>query len=163
MALIVETGAVVANADSYVTLAAYQAYGAARGWTLGADDAADEVNLRRGYDTLNRNWTYIGYEVDVIDQTGAFPRYISTGRYETEIPADSIPKDVQDAQCELAYLIQGGADPFATYEGAVARAKAGPVEVEYVGGKTKPRFTAVEGLLRRYLEVGAGQANMVRG
>lgn len=155
MTLNVETGDIVAGADTYVALATYQAYGAARGWTMASDDAADEVNLRRAFDGINRLWSYMG-DQHSDEQRGAFPRSLWTG----------IPQRVQDAQCELAHLIQGGLDPFATIESnnTSETIKVGPISI---GGDTlptgRPRIVAVEGLLRPYIGTGASQMRLVRG
>ena len=153
MALTITAGA--ANADSYVALDAYQAYGAARGWTLGDSDEADEINLRRAFDGLNRNWTYRGAVVDA-DQVGAFPRDLWTG----------IPQAIKDAQCELAYQVQAGVDVFATIGTSTTRdmTKIGPITLDEDTLPTgKPRVVAVEGLLRPYLGAGAGQIALMRG
>lgn len=153
--LTVEDGTGLAAADSYVELADYQAYGTARGWTPGADDAADEVNLRRAFDGINRLWSFLG-EAETDDQAGAFPRTLWTG----------IPQRVQDAQCELAYLVQGGLDPFATIDSSATSEtiKVGPISI---GGESlptgRPRIVAVEGLLRPYLGTGPGQVRVLRG
>lgn len=163
MALTVETGAIVSGADSYVALAAYQAYGTARGWTLRDTDDEDEVDLRRAFDAINRNWTYLGVKVDADAQVGAWPRYIALDRAGYSVPSDSIPQAIQDAQCELAYLGKGGLDVFATQEGVVKSAGAGPARVEFLGGQGRPRLVAVSGLLRPYLADGTGQRNVVRG
>lgn len=155
MAIIVEDGTIVAGADSYVTLAAYQAYGAARGWTLADSDPADEISLRRAFDGINRNWTYRGV-ADSADQPGAWPRSIAEG----------IPQRVKDAQCELAYQVQGGLDVFATITTSktMERKKVGPIETEVETLPTgKPRVEAVTTLLRPYLSAGAGQVQLVRG
>lgn len=155
MTLTPEDGTGLAAADSYVTLAAYQAYGAARGWTLGADDPADEVNLRRAFDGINRLWSYLG-AAETDEQAGAFPRTLWTG----------VPQRVKDAQCELAYLVQGGLDPFATIDSSATSEtiKVGPISI---GGDSlptgRPRVVAVEGLLRPYLGAGPGQVRMLRG
>jgi len=163
MALTVEDGTIVSGADSYVTLAEYQEYGAARGWTLGDADADDEKNLRRGFDAINRKWEYIGEKVDPIYQQPAFPRYIIKDRFEYVVPANEIPWQVKDAQCELAYLIQGGLDLFETFSGAVKREKIDVIEVEYAGGgQGMSRAIAVEGLLRPFLSAGPGQSAMQR-
>jgi hypothetical protein len=155
MALTVEDGNGLSAADSYVELADYQAYGTGRGWTLGSDDAADEVNLRRAFDGINRLWDYLG-EAETDDQAGAFPRTLWTG----------VPQRVLDAQCELAYLLQGGLDPFATIDSSSTgeTIKVGPITI---GGDSlptgRPRIVAVEGLLRPYLGAGPGQVRMLRG
>lgn len=155
MSLTIEDGTIVASADSYVALDAYQAYGAARGWTLGDSDAADEINLRRAFDTINRKWVYRGLPIDA-DQVGAWPRSIAEG----------IPQKIKDAQCELAYLIQGGLDVFATIETSGTRdmTKIGPITLDEDTLPTgKPRVVAVEGLLRPFLGAGAGQIALARG
>ena len=155
MALTVEDGTGIAAADSYVALAAYQAYGAARGWALGANDAADEVNLRRAFDGINRLWDYLG-ETETDEQAGAFPRTLWTG----------IPKRVKDAQCELAYLVQGGLDLFPTIAAATTgeTTKIGPITLsETTLPAGKDRILAVEGLLRPYLGAGPGQVRVMRG
>lgn len=163
MTLTVEDGSIVAGADSYVTLAQYEAYGAARGWTLRDTDENNEIDLRRAFDAINRNYSYIGVEVDEAEQVGAWPRYIVKDRFEYVVAANTIPADIQNAQMEMAYLIKGGLDPFATLNGVVAKAVAGPVEVEYLGGQGRPSLTAINGLLRPYLLAGEGQARLVRG
>lgn len=165
--IIVEDGSIVSGANSYVSLATYEAYAEQRGWATAVDDEGDKANLVRAFDAINRNWTYRGEEVDLDNQVGAFPRYIVKNRWEYVTPADEVPQKVQDAQCELAYLIQGGLDPFATLNGMVKSisAKAGPVETEteYAGGLGKARIVAVEGLLAPYLAAGQGQMLLVRG
>lgn len=155
MTLTVEDGDIIAGADSYVTLAVYQAYGAARGWTLGDADEDDEINLRRAFDGINRNWVYRGVVVNE-DQVGAFPRSLWSG----------IPQGIKDAQCELAYLIQGGLDLFATIESSSTSSmiKVGPITIDDESLPTgKARVTAVDGLLRQYVGAGAGQIALMRG
>ena len=68
---------------------------------------------------------------------------------------------------ELAFLIQNGADPLATVDGLVKRKREKldvlEEETEYFGGQGKPRYPAVDRLVRRYITGGPGQASMVRG
>lgn len=154
MTLTVEAGTGNMDADSYVTLADYQAYGAAIGWTLGADDAADEINLRRAFQTINRKWRYMGIAKSDV-QAGAFPRSLW----------DGIPQAIKDAQCELAYLIQGGADPYRTVGATTAETvTVGPITLS---SDTTPSGGAVlaevAALLSPYIGHGAGQVRMVRG
>lgn len=163
MALVTTIGG--ASSDSYGTLAAYQTYAANMGWTLSGVDATDEQNLRRAAQALDRNFTFIGtrqYQTQAL----AWPRVVTDLVKDWPIDTDTIPQDIIDAQFELAYLIQGGVDPFETITATVARTrvKAGPVEseTEYTGGKATPRLVAVEGLLRPYLKAGRGQIALVR-
>lgn len=154
-----------ASADSYATLAEYQAYASALGWTLSGVDATDEAYLRRAAQFVDRGYSFLGYPTGAA-QARAWPRS-GVGYVDGwDVGSSDIPQAVKDAQCELAYLIQGGLDPFATIAGVVAstRYKAGPVETEttYHGGKGKPRLVAIEGLLRPYLGAGLNSVRVVR-
>jgi hypothetical protein len=82
------------------------------------------------------------------------------------IDPDTIPLDIIHAQFEVAYILQGGLDPFATIETNVTSdtIKVGPITLEAETLPTStPRIVAVEGLLRGYIRGGVGMANMVRG
>lgn len=161
MALVTTIGG--ASADSYGTLAEYQAYGASMGWTMGADDAADEVNLRRGALALDRGYSFKGYPA-ASTQALEWPRLDVGYVNGYDVASTVIPQDIKNAQFEVAFLIQGGLDPFKTVDGAVTKAKAGPVEVEYSGGgSAEPRIVAIEGLLAPYLAFGSGQVRVARG
>lgn len=163
MALITTIGG--ALSDSFVTLAEYQTYGGAMGWTLGADDAADEVNLRRAALYLGRNYTFTGlkqYQVQAL----AWPRLVGGLVDDWPIDPDTIPQAIKNAQSELAYLIQGGLDPFATIDSNKTgdMIKVGPITIDETTTPTsRPRLVAIEGLLRPYITSGAGQMRMVRG
>lgn len=159
MTLTVEDGTIIANADSYVDHDFYKVYAKDRGWTL-QGTTVDEANLRRAYDVLNTQYNYVGKQVDRRAQTGAFPRYAD------DLDSDEIPREIQNAQCEQAYLIQTGNDPFAIADTSVTKkmVKAGPLETEttYDGGQSQTRFLSVEGYLKPFLSSGLGQTRMVR-
>ena len=154
-----------ATADSYVTLAEYQARAAAFGWVLDASATVNEVNLRKARLSNDMTKAYIGYRVSQ-SQALEFPRFYDGLVNGYPMPIDAIPQAVKNAQMDMAYLIQGGADPLASIEGVIAKesAKAGPVEVstEYVGGKAGVAFVGVDAALRPYLASGAGQRALVR-
>lgn len=155
-----------ASADSYATLAEYTARATAMGWTLTTSTA--EANLRRAALALDALWLQKAFGIRQYQtQAREFPRTWVPYIQGWQVLPDTIPQRVKDAQMEMAYLIQGGADPLATVDGVIAskRVKAGPVESEttYLGGKGRASYTAVYELLRPYLTVGAGQAQMVRG
>lgn len=153
-----------ALSDSYGTLAAYTTYAAAMGWTLEATDAANEVNLRRSAQGLDRKYSFIGSQ-QYQTQALAWPRLVNDLVKGWPIAPDTIPADIINAQFELAYLIQGGLDPFATIETSKTRErkKVGPIETDTETVPTgTPRLVAVEGLLRPYVRAGAGQVALVR-
>jgi len=156
-----------ASSDSYATLADYTARATALGWTLAGTDAANEINLRKATVYLDANYVWVGTRV-ASTQALDWPRISNVLVDGYVIDSDTIPQAVKDAQMELAYLIQGGLNPFATVtNGAVGRkrSKAGPVETEteYATTRETPRIVAIEGLLAPYGRRLASAAAMVRG
>jgi len=153
------------NADSYGTLAAYQEYGLAMGWTLAATDVANEINLRKGVNVNDRKNQFIGMQQYQF-QARSFPRLINDLVDSWPVDPDTIPLDIIYAQFEMAYILQGGLDPFATIETSTTSEsiKVGPITIAGNNLPTStPRIVAVEGLLRGYIRGGVGMANMVRG
>lgn len=155
MALTVETGAGLPEADSYASVADADAYHAARGnaaWT--GDDAAKEAALRKATDYLDR-LRYAGTPASAT-QSLAWPRD-GVVLDEYDVATNSVPARVVKAACELALRAlksellpdQGGAD--------VTRETVGPVSVEYAPSPSggRPRYAAVMDLLRPLLVGGA--------
>ena len=152
-------------ADSYGTLGAYQAYATAMGFTLAATDAANEINLRKAAIYLDRKYNFIGLK-QYQYQGLSWPRLVNDLVDDWPINPDTIPLDIVHAQFEVAYILQGGLDPFATIETSQTSEmiKVGPITISGDTLPTStPRIVAVEGLLRGYIIGGVGMANMVRG
>lgn len=155
-----------ASADSYGTLAEFQAYAASQGWTLTADTATQEVHLRRATAYLDRTYRFKGLRVER-NQALEWPRYVD--EFDDSgfvIPSDEIPQKIKNAQFELAWVAHGGTDLLATVtSGAVKvqRERVGPLEseTEYFGNLTRPAYPAVAGLLREYIR--GSSARLRRG
>ena len=153
------------NSDSWGTLAVYETYSLARGRTLAVTDALNEINLRGGASYLDRKYTFIGMQ-QYQYQALAWPRLVNDLVDGWPINPDTIPLNIIHAQFEIAYILQGGLDPFATIESYVTSdvLKVGPITLDEETLPTStPRIVAVEGLLRGYIRGGVGMANMVRG
>jgi hypothetical protein len=151
--------------DSYGTLAAYTAYALVMGFTLAATYDLNEINLRKGATYLDRKYSFIGMQ-QYQYQALSWPRLVNDLVDDWPINPDTIPIDIIHAQFEVAYILQGGLDPFATIETNVTSdtIKVGPITLEAETLPTStPRIVAVEGLLRGYIRGGVGMANMVRG
>ena len=101
MALIIEDGTIVANANSYVTVAEIKAFAAARSLTLPDTDAEIEVLAIKAMDYLSSlEGHFQGYRVSET-QTVSFPRspvYI----YGFQI-GQTIPINLKNAQSQLAF------------------------------------------------------------
>lgn len=156
-----------ANADSYVTLSEYAAYVLAAHNVVLDEDADAEANLRRAAQVIDRKYQFRGYKTDQ-NQALQFPRVTDVIVDGRAVDSDVVPTQIKSAQCELAYLIKGGLDPFETVSiGSIkrSRSKAGPVETEkeYSGGRETPRIVAIEGLLRPFKGgAGAGRIRLGR-
>lgn len=178
MALIIEDGTIAAGADSWITVAEWEAYATSYGRTVTGTEAEKEVMLRKAQRAISTRYTFQGTRVSEA-QTTCLPRNWPNAIKGFTIGADVIPQDFKDAQAELAWSIHEGADPFADVtadnaaKGAVtgARSKAGPVETEttYSSGgasfsaTSMSNYTAVMALLRPYLLSGSGQVRILRG
>ena len=159
MALITTIGA--ANADSYATLAEYEARAVVMGWALADTNAANEINLRRAAMAIDATYEWVGmkqYQFQARD----WPRLVNQLVDGWPIDPDTVPQAIKNAQMEMAYLIQGGADPLATYTGGIKRQKVDVIEVEYAGASGRPRYDAVDRLLSGYVTAAPGQSVMVR-
>lgn len=150
-----------AAADTYATLAEYQAYGAAMGWALGDTDTDDEINLRRAAIVNDQSYQWLGYRVSAT-QARQWPRYVSGYVDGFTVPYDAIPAGVKNAQMEMAYLIQGGADPFAAAQGGTIiseRKKVDVIETEtkYSDGAGAVAYKGVDRMLAPYTTGKSGQ------
>ena len=107
MALIVEDGSVVANADSFLSLVGARTLAANYGVSLPVDDTEAEVSLRQGYlNLLNQERNLQGSRVGA-DQTGIYPR---VGVYNNCFPIanDVIPEEIKLGQLYAAEAISQG-------------------------------------------------------
>lgn len=137
-ALIIQTdGALVANANSYVTVKQAQAFAEARGIDLIADSDTAQINLIKAMDYIESIADFQGvmtYE----DQVLLWPRY---GVYLNDLRFDKlkIPNQLKTAQIQLAIAAAGGLDLAPTSTGSemiVTKEKVGPIETEYAKGAT---------------------------
>jgi hypothetical protein len=158
MALTVTIGG--ASSDSYVTEAEFTAFATAMGWTI--TGLQNEEKLRRGRFALDNSYAWRGVKATEV-QALAHPRVMGEYVDGYAVPSDTIPQAVKDAQCWMAYLIDGGADPMATLStGAVTmkREKVDGVEREtqFASGteRDRPAYPAVDLLVYRYATGKAG-------
>ena len=125
MALIIEDGTVVTDANSYVTTTYLETYCTARGITLTADS---EELLIKAMDYIE-SLQFIGIK-STSDQPLQWPRYdVVIDGYSLLVT--TIPNQLLKGQCEVAIAIDQGNGPLATVNRSKKRVKAGAVEVEY--------------------------------
>lgn len=171
MALTVEDGSIVAGADSYITLAAADAYHAARGITLWAtmSEAEREQALRRATDYMTQAYRlrWAGRRV-TSTQPLDWPRYevpqpdasLQLYGWHAFYPSDEVPSEVQNACAELAY--RGAAGPLMadiTKTQKTIREKVDVIEVEYAPWTpTEASYRAVDSMLAPLLKSGGAGA-----
>lgn len=108
MALIIEDGSVILNADSFLSVIDARALAENYGIELPVDDTEAEVLLRQGYlALLPREYTLQGSRVSA-DQTGIYPR---AGVYNNcfAVASDAIPSEIKMAQLYASDGINSGA------------------------------------------------------
>lgn len=163
MALVIETGAIVTGANSYVTLTEARAYATLRGVTLPASDPAAEILAIKAMDYLEgqRNY-YQGTKVDK-DQPLQWPRTdVVVEGFDVE--EDEIPTILKNAQCQLIMDVFSGLDLQPNGTGReVVREKVGEIETEYAktgSGVLQPIFTRAAALLDPLFGGGGSFANI---
>lgn len=151
MAVIVEDGSIVANANSYIDEAYARAYASARGVTLPADDAELDVLLIKAMDYLeSKRAEFQGDKSDPLNQELQWPR---TGvKIDcTQIDADFMPKELKQAQAQLSIELFNGLDIQPTRTGGfIIEDTTGPLTTKYsekIGVGVEPTITAVDALL----------------
>lgn len=130
--LVVEDGSLVANADSYISLANARAYAAKRGVTLDADDTKADVQLRRAFDYLESLGSRYKGKKSTSGQLTQWPRKC-VWLDDEELSSAVIPVGLQYAQVQYAAAINAGIDIAPTSDGSpyIVREKVGPLETQY--------------------------------
>lgn len=155
MALIVEDGTGLANADALVSSAFCDAYHLARGntaWTGSAD--VKEPAIRRATAYLSNSFAWRGQKRLRRAQALAWPRTDVTDEAGEAVAYNAVPVEVQQACAEIALaelIIPGCMTPAVVMADRISREEIGQIKVEYaLGGSVdayRPNMTIVSDLL----------------
>jgi hypothetical protein len=165
MALIVETGAGLPAADSYMSVQDALTYHTARGnvdWLHLTTVEAKERALRKATDYMTRVYrqAWKGQRVSSTQRLD-WPRYdVCVDGYS--LPSTTVPLEVAEACAELALrVLTGELNPDAGPQ--KVGVKVGPIEIKYAeGSRPGRRFPAVDSLLGPFLKAGgSGNSAMV--
>jgi hypothetical protein len=164
MALVVEDGTGLANAESYVSVAAASTRQAVLGNTNWATliTAEMEEALRRATVHMTQayrtRWT--GMRINSA-QALDWPRYgVVVDGYS--VASDSVPADIANACADLAFKAASG-DLAPDIERAIIRERVGPLETEYSAHGTQvTRYRAIDLALAPYLTGSSAMARLVR-
>lgn len=151
MALTVETGAIVANADSYISRADADTYATNHGNTSWASVSADNRDAALRYATkwIDGRYSWPGSIVDD-DQVLAWPREGVTDAEGRIIAITEIPQVLKDAVCEAAFAhVAEALNEILSRGGEIESVKAGPVEVTFKSSAPPSRtFPFIDSILR---------------
>lgn len=131
MALIIEDGTLVANADSYATLAVARAFATKRNLVPAATDITLEADLIKAMDFIeSHRGKFKGF---IVAETQAlqWPRkevYVNGFL----LAQTTIPQELIDSQCQLAVEINNGVELFRTVtEPFIVDQIVGPIRTRY--------------------------------
>lgn len=164
MALTVEDGSNVTDADAYISLADAEAYYLAQygvAWDASISDDLKEAAIRRAARYLD-GLRWKGVKTNRRSQSLAWPRY---GVYDCDgnlVPSDEIPVEVVRANALLAYYEAanpGALDPNVSLLSLARREKVDVIEVEYRDSpatveNSRPVITGAMDLIRCFVKGG---------
>ena len=139
MALVVETGIGLADADSFISLEDARSFAAKFGITLPANDTAAEVALRQGCQYVELQQKYFSGSRLTSTQALSWPRTGATNAYGDEYADGNMPPQLGFAQVYAAAEYAAGKDVRASDDGLSVASKevTGAVAVSYFNnGKT---------------------------
>lgn len=152
MAIVVETGAIIAGANSYISRADATTYHAAMNNTAWATLTTAQMDgaLLYAAQWLDGRYMWPGTPVSD-DQTMSWPRM---GAYDSElrrIASSTIPQPVKDAQCEFALAHASVAlNTPADRGGAVDYAKVDDIAVSFADGAPSGRtYDYIDRIIRK--------------
>jgi hypothetical protein len=151
VAIEVEDGSGVENANSFIDVAFARAYASNRGVALSSDDDLLGAMLIQAGDYLNAyECEYQGKRVDC-GQAMCYPRSGVVFCCE-DWPDDEIPGVLKQAQAALVMAVNAGIVLFPNISATdlVVREKIGPIETEYANplqANSRTRITSVDALL----------------
>lgn len=160
MAFVVETGAGLSTANSYVSVADFETFATDHGYTLSGTSTQKEQALVRATAYIDGTFRSMfgGVRTHGRDQALEFPRSGLVDREGWGIDSDEMPAELKNATCEAAKreLASSGSlvPDIKAGGGVLKRVKAGSVEVEYDNdGSLTKTFQAIEQALGSLLVI----------
>lgn len=165
MALIIEDGSGIPNANSYIDIAYARQYASARGLTLPDDETAVESLIFNAMDKIESYWNRYQGKKSLPGNALQWPRQ-GVILYGSSLPTTEIPKQVKDAAAQFAIDSQSEElMPNRTTTTAVVEERVeGAVTVKYAAPETSdgraptPVFTKAESYLEPLFKSGLGGA-----
>lgn len=164
--IVVETGANVAGANSYNSVADYKGYALQRAYVIPGDDVI-AANLILMNDYLEAQRTRFQGRKANKPQALQWPRCgVFIDNDKCEFPKNLIPQELVDAQCEGVNFLNGGGSFVPTQIGPfVVSEKVDVIETKYserINTTGLPSVPAVDALLAPLFNEGGSQLRSVR-
>lgn len=131
--LIIEDGSQVADANSFVTDAEYQAYALLRGLTVSVTQPQREADLLAAVDYLQGNEGSMKGTRTSSTQSLMYPRY-NVDLYGYLLASDKIPKELKEAQFEAAAYSTSASILVNSNNTNIKREQLGDMSAEYFSG-----------------------------
>lgn len=153
MALIIEDGTIVSDANSYATVSEARAYASLRGVTLSATDSIVETYLVKAGDYLNMIDNFRG-DATEFEQSMNWPRSgVIIGL--NAVSSNAIPASIKKAQMQLVLHLSDGIDLVPITTGNfIVREKIGPLDTVYsesINTDPAPTMPLVDALLAPFI------------
>jgi hypothetical protein len=170
MAIVVETGAGLSNADALASVAFCDSYHLARlNSTWVGSDEEKESAIRRATMYLSDSVTWSGIRTKGRDQALAWPRASTFDKEGFGIDTDIIPIEIKNACAELALqelVSPGSMTPTVTISATRKREKIGAIEVEYANASLPassrvPAMLRVQALIAPFIDGASGASSLV--
>jgi hypothetical protein len=155
MALIVETGAGLPNANGYVLKAEFEAYWAERAITL--PDGDEDGAIIRASQWLDNTYRprFQGYRRNLRLQSMEWPRVGVTDRSGVYVDFTTLPAEIKQAVCEAAIrdlTEPGSLAPDLDRGGQIKGLAAGTARIDYaLGAPVQTTFQIIDGILSSLL------------
>jgi len=180
MAIVVEDGTGLTNADAFISLAWLKEYHDARGNDYSAyTDAALEQAIVRATDFISESHHWAGYKIKERghqdgEQALAWPRSYVVDRNGYSVANDEVPTEIKKATAEVAIYeagTPGGMQPTYVAHDRVKSERVGPLATEFdlsnrSAEGARPVLLVVRDLIGQFLARGAGNrlaGSVVRG
>lgn len=166
MAVIVETGAIVAGANAYISAESADTYHADRGITLWATLSTNEKEqaIIRAADYIERQYAsrFKGDRV-IADQAMSWPR-VGAFIYGALIASNAVPSQMAAVNAELAFIAASGSLYAVVDAQSVESVTVGPISRKLSAPRNggQKRFAVVDNLLRDLVRGGGASVELVR-
>jgi hypothetical protein len=154
MSFVVEDGKGLENANAYISVVdcdTYQAEFARTAWALLTNDNK-QLYIKQATKYIDNKYNFKGQKISRA-QALSWPRSDCYDKDGFLIDSDIVPKEIEKAVCEIAYLYSQGTD-FYSQERLTKKEKVGSLEVEYIDQGDINNYLEIDEILKGIVDNG---------